>query len=358
MSLAMISLRHPTMLSTLERLGVTGTALNWLFSYLSSRSQSVRVEDVKSTPADLTCGVPQGSVLGPILFTIYTSSLGDLLRRHQVSYHLYADDTQLWIECDPRDPSQAVSQMETCISSVKTWMAAHSLKMNETKTEFVLVASKRVHKNIPNVELRIGDHLVRPSPCAKNLGVTFNSNATMETHISSVCRSSYLHLRRLRRIKPYLPTESLESLVHAFVTSRLDYCNSLYLGAPCSQIQRLQRIQNCAARLLTGTGRCDHITPVLKSLHWLPVQQRILFKTLLLVFKTQNNIAPKYLCDMIQSYVPSRRLRSGDQLLLSIPFTKSSLVKNVLSVLLDLHFLMSYHCPSRNPRVFLASRNF
>ena len=77
--------------------------------------------------------------------------------------------------------------------------------MNETKTEFVLVASKRLHKKIPNVELRIGDHLVRPSPCAKNLGVTFNSYASMETHISSVCRSSYMHLRRLRRIKVQRP---------------------------------------------------------------------------------------------------------------------------------------------------------
>jgi len=153
--------------------------------------------------------------------------------------------------------------MEACISAVRNWMAAHFLKMNSEKTEFLLISSKRMQAKLPAVQLQIGDHVVLPSQTAKNLGVTMDSNASMEKHIAMVSRASYLQLRRLRRIKEYLPRDALESLVHAFISSRLDYCNALYLGIPKYQLARLQRIQNCAARLLTGDKMHEHVTSLL-----------------------------------------------------------------------------------------------
>ena len=115
--------------------------------------------------------------------------------------------------------------------------------------------------------LHIGDHQVVATSTARNIGVMMDS-------VLSVCKSSFVHIRNLSRIKKFLDSSSLERLVHAFITSKLDYCNYLLCGAPSTLINKLQRIQNIVARLITGHGRCEHITPVLKLLHWLPVQQK------------------------------------------------------------------------------------
>ena len=106
------------------------------------------------------------------------------------------------------------------------------------------------------------------------------------------------------------------TLNYAFVTSRLDYCNALYVGMDQASIKRLQLVQNAAARLLTGHKKRDHITPILASLHWLPIRFRIDFKILLFVFKALNGLAPAYIAELLQCYTPARALRSADQLLL------------------------------------------
>lgn len=132
-------------------------------------------------------------------------------------------------------------------------------------------------------------------------------------------KTSFFQLRLLGKVKPYLPPNQMEKVVHALITSRLDYCNSLYFGLDQCSVRRLQLVQNAAARLLTGTRRRDHITPVLSSLHWLPVVFRIQFKMLLLVFKSLHNLAPSYLTDLLILHTPGRALRSADQLLLDCP---------------------------------------
>ena len=143
----------------------------------------------------------------------------------------------------------------------------------------------------------------------------------------SVCKSSFIHIRNLSRIRKFVDSSSLECLVHAFITTKLDYCNSLLCGAPSTLINKLQRIQNIVARIITGHGRCEHITPVLKALHWLPVQQRIKFKTLVLVYKAVNNLAPVYLQELLHPHVPCRGLRSSEMNLLVVPFTRSSVIQ-------------------------------
>ena len=125
-----------------------------------------------------------------------------------------------------------------------------------------------------------------------------------------------MHLRNINRIKSFLSTHNLKTIVNALIYSRLDYCNALYAGLNQSLIHRLQLVQNAAARLITGTRRSDHITPVLAELHWLPVSFRIDFKILLLTFKALNGLAPSYLCDMVKPYVPTRTLRSAGRGLL------------------------------------------
>ena len=123
-------------------------------------------------------------------------------------------------------------------------------------------------------------------------------------------------------MKPILSRLDLEKLIHAFITTRLDYCNSLYIGISQASLARLQLVQNSAAGLLAQTRRREHITPILSSLHWLPVFYRINFKLLLFVFKCLNSLAPPYLSSLLQPYCPPPSLRSADQLLLKVPKTR------------------------------------
>lgn len=328
LSAAFDTVDHACLNNILQGLGITGTALRWFRSYLENRQQIVNVRGKKSDPQELDCGVPQGSVLGPILFTVYTSSLGQLLRHHlDDNYHLYADDSQLWIILRPNALDSSISRMEECVAAVQKWMSDHHLKMNNEKTEFLLIASKQVSQKIGPCSLRIGDNTIRPSSSARNIGVVMDSNASMEAHIRAVCKTCYMHIYNLNKLKRYIDRESLEYIVHAFITSKLDYCNALYCGLPETLLHRLQLIQNTTARILSGSSRHDSITPVLYSLHWLPVEQRVKFKVLMTIYKCINNLAPRYLQELLQPYVPSRQLRSSDHCLLKVPYTSSAIIQ-------------------------------
>ena len=248
------TINHQLLIKTLQQFGIRGTMLHWFSTYLVGRLQRIKVNGVTSQPKLLDCGVPQGSVLGPILFTIYTASLGQLLRQLDVQYLFYADDSQLWVIFKPPELDTAIGQMEKCIVSVKKWMLSHQLKMNDDKTEFLVISSKSIARGIESHSLHIGDHQVVATSSARNIGVL------------SVCKSSFIHISNLSRIKKFVDSSSLECLVHAFITTKLDYCNSLLCGAPSTLINKLQRIQKIVARIITGHGRCEHITPVLKAL--------------------------------------------------------------------------------------------
>ena len=298
LSAAFDTVNHQLLIKTLQQLGIRGTMLHWFSTYRLGRLQRIKVNGVTSQPKLLDCGVLRGSVLGPILFTIYTASLGQLLRQLDVQYHLYADDSQLWVIFKPPELDTAIGQIEKYIVSVQKWMLTHELKMNDDKTEYLVISSKSIARSIVSPSLHIGDHQVVATSTARNI-VMMDSKASMEAHVPSVCKSSFIHIRNLSRIKKFLDSSSLERLVHAFITTKLDYCNSLLCGAPSTLINKLQRIQSIVAKLITGHGRCEHITPVLKSLHWLPVQQRIKFKTLVLVYKVVNNLAPVYLQELL-----------------------------------------------------------
>ena len=153
-----------------------------------------------------------------------------------------------------------------------------------------------------------------------NLGVTLDQNLSFQQHVSRTCQICYFELRRINFICHYLSQDALKTLISAFVLSRIDYCNSLLAGCPKQLIHKLQKVKNNAARLICRTPKFDHISPVLHTLHWLPVEQRIEYKLLLLAFKSVINDGPSYLSDLLKFYIPSRQLRSpSDTRLLRIP---------------------------------------
>ena len=152
---------------------------------------------------------------------------------------------------------------------------------------------------------------------AKLLNRTLNEMLSLNEHILSVCKACFFHIHNLWKIRRYLSHSACVTLVHAFISSKLDFCNSLLYGLPKGSLKKLQHVQNAAARLVTFSRNQEHITPILYNLHWLPVEQRIIFKILLLTFKILNDQAPSYLCDLVETYVPTRSLRSSSQNLLT-----------------------------------------
>ena len=146
---------------------------------------------------------------------------------------------------------------------------------------------------------------------------------TFEHHIANICRSAYYHLHSIYKIRCYLDQQSTKQLVHAMVISRLDTCNSLLYGLPATLVDRLQRVQNACARTIMKASRRDHVTPLLKELHWLPIKCRITFKILMLTYKCINGFAPDYLAKLLTVYDPPRQLRSCNQLFLNQPTTRT-----------------------------------
>jgi len=153
----------------------------------------------------------------------------------------------------------------------------------------------------------------------KNLGVIFDRDLSFNSHVKQISRIAFFHLRNISKIRHILSQKDAEKLVHAFVTSRLDYCNSLLSGCSNKSLKSLQLIQNAAARVLTKTKKRDHMTPVLAALHWLPVKSRITFKILLLTYKALIGDAPSYLKELVVPYCPTRELRSLNAGLLVVP---------------------------------------
>ena len=312
----------------LELLGVRDTALELMVSCCRDRLWNVRVGQAVSKNKPLVCGVPQGSPLGPLLYTIYTLPLGLLLRQHGVQYHMYADDTQLFLSF-PRSVTEAntaVEHINSCISEVRHWMTINKLVINDSKTEVLYFGVNPPCQLETNLfhDVRVGDSTVQSSSCVRNLGVIMDGSLSFKEHISSVCKSTRFHLYRLRSIRGCLTLENRKLCVQALVTSRLDYSNSLLTGLPKKQIKRLQLIQNAAARFVMGTPMRDHITPVLRELHWLPISARIEYKILLLVHKCLHGRCPPYLQGLVSLVDHTRTLRSSNKRLLQVPYSRTN----------------------------------
>lgn len=305
--------------------GLNGSALSLIESYLTGRTQSVQIGNEKSASVKLNTGVPQGSILGPLLFSFYTAPLEKLLNGSNVSFHFYADDTQIYMHFAADDCAGSLSRLSEVLDKVKLWFCLNKLSLNAEKTEFILFGTKQQRNKVHSDDSKLAfDGLdITPSDCVRNLGVVFDKDLSMANHITKVCQISFLNIRNLRRIRSFLDFNSAKLLANAIVTSRLDYCNSLLFGTNKGLVQRLQRVQNALARVVVpSVKRREHISPTLKQLHWLPVQQRILFKLGLLTFKVIRNRQPSYLSDLLELLPVSNR-RSSAKGLLKTPFVKT-----------------------------------
>ena len=246
LSAAFDTISHPLLLDRLAGIGITGAALSWFTSYLTDRQQFVQLRNHKSGCSGVSLGVPQGSVLGPLLFTIYLLPLGTLLHHHGIHFHCYANDTQVYISSKPTAAIPPTSLI-TCLDDIRSWMSRNFLKLNGNKTEALLIGSKSIitqSQHTPAPPIIVHGFPAPFSPQVKSLGVILDSTLSFAPHIQNITRTAFFHLRNISRLRPSLTQSSTEILVHSFVTSRIDYCNALLTGLPTKLINRLLIIQN------------------------------------------------------------------------------------------------------------------
>ena len=175
---------------------------------------------------------------------MYTSPLGNICRKHGLSFHLYADDTEIYIIFKPLingSLEYSKNLIQECTRDMSIWMKNNKLKLNDDKTDLLVLTAR--HRPQPPIEsIVVGSDLIFPSETVKNLGTVFDTSLSLEKQVTAVCKASFYHIRNIARVRKHLSFESNQVLIHAFVTSKLDYCNSLYNGLPDFLIKKLQYV--------------------------------------------------------------------------------------------------------------------
>ena len=197
--------------------------------------------------------MPQGSVLGPLLFLLYTAELFEIIANAGLVRHSYTDDTQVYISAPAASASVSVQRFTSCVERIDAWMRSNRLRMNADKTQLVWLGTRQQLAKLTTTEFSLLSSTVKPSSTVLDLGVHIDGQLTMADHVTALLRSCLFQLRQLWMVRSSLTLEATKTLVHAFVSTRLNYCNSLLYGISDGLLTKLQTVQNAAARVVTGT---------------------------------------------------------------------------------------------------------
>lgn len=325
---------HSLLLVKLQNLGFSESSLCWIRSYLTGRQQCVRVDDRTSTFKSVSSGVPQGSILGPLLFSLYINDISSVLSF--TKHHMYADDLQIYAHSCVSTLNETITRINLDIENLVKWTKNHGLKLNEDKTQPIIICSSRLHTkfNIYNIkQILVNGNPLPFCTSVKNLGVIFNQNMTWEEEVLSVCKKASGSIHSLKQLQYFLPVKIKLRLVKALVFPHFIYCNSVYNDMTVALANKLQVCQNYCIRFVFNLKYDDHISQYYIQNSILKLADLRLLKILSILFLVLNDGNPKYLAQNFQynSKIGAKETRSASSIL-RIPLHRTSFYTNSFSV--------------------------
>lgn len=277
----------------------------WFESYLSNRTQSVRLNDTVSDKTSISYGVPQGSVLGPILFNIYVNDLASFLPNCDVIQ--YADDTQIILSSNIDKLKDLIQKAEDTLKLAKIYFNANGLMLNAKKKQCIFIGTRRLLSLIPpNTHLMVDGNVITPSTSVKNLGIYFDNHLSFDTHITELIKKAHGIIMFINRMKDNFNKLTNIIVVQSLVMSIINYGISIWGATNITQVERVQKIQNFAAKVaLGGAAKSDHVTPFLRELKWLKINHQYEYEIMTLTYRKINRDLPDWLLPL--AYVRDSR---------------------------------------------------
>ena len=318
------SLDHTLLLRKLRLLGLSRITLEWFRSYLTHRSQSVRIGcELQSESRKTTHGVPQGSILGPALFNIYINDLPRVPKA--CSLESYVDDSKLYLTFAVKDFETSTYRLSENLERIAAWCCHSSLLINPDKTKLLLLGTPQMFKRVPeNFSVTLLGTKLFPVSSAKDLGVTLDASLSYDEHVTEVVSKCTSILCQINRVKHILDRKSLLMAINALVFTKLYYCSTIWANTSKGNVKKLQSVHNFAARIVTGSRKFHHITPSLKQLLWLTVNAYLRYRDITLAFKCINGLAPEYLCRKFNPGSQIHDRATGKNDMLAIPFYQTA----------------------------------
>ena len=269
---------------------------------------------LRDPPLPLKYGVPQGSILGQVLFTIYVNDLLSVPTHCKSA--CYVDDSKLYLSFPSSDMSTAIHNQNADLEQVSRLCCQTSLLINPDKTKVLMIGTPQLFNKLPTASVRMHGKEITPSTVVKDLGIYIDHSLTYNEHIAKTVSICLHKVVQINSIKHLLNKKTILLLLNSFVFSKLYYCSTVWSNTSKHNINKLQLVQNFAARVVLGLKKFDHISQAIKSLNWLPVNDRIYLNDAVMMYKCTNKLVPDYLIEKftLRSQTHTRNTRQRDQL--------------------------------------------